>query len=70
MPQAPGAHGGPTQPPQAPKIPVGNTGGKGGPVAPKAINAWTQLAGALATQLPTSLHRAHVFRRAALRSLR
>jgi hypothetical protein len=52
------------------KFPTGSTGGKGKPVAPKANAAWAHLSGAIATQLPTGLRRARIFRQAALRSLR
>lgn len=66
---------GPLSPPsqQSPRTtphPVGQTGGKGVPVAPKAVEGWTRLAGALATQLPTARKQALRFNRAALRALR
>lgn len=68
----------PAQPPYPPPpgkpnthpFPTGSTGGKGAPVAPKANAAWAHLSGALATQLPTGLRRARIFRQAALRALR
>lgn len=53
-----------------PKFPVSTTGSKDVPLAPRAHGGWASLSGALATQLPTALQQARMFRRAALRALR